>query len=573
MAPGTRAPTWLSTASGEHRVVSMLRIVLGAASLAAVRIDPPDPVRSLSALYTVLALYVLYGLGLYAAAVLSSAWRRVSNPWLHWLEIGWYLPMVALSGGSTSLFFMLFFFPILVAAFRSGFAAGMSAALLSALAFALGSFWAARAGEGIELNRLLLRPVYLLVLGYAISSRGGFERLLRQRMALLKEIGRLSNPRLGTDRTIGLSLERLREFYDADDCLLLIGDSGGPRLRRATRDDPERARREDPLPEELARRLLGIPQEHAIVHRSGRHLPGSRADHQYDVSRDALVPTDRAALDPLISWFSPSSFVTVPVLGRGRVIGRLYVACAHERLGLAEVEFLLQVVDCLLPLLENIRLIDRLAATAAEEERRKIARDVHDSVIQPYVGLRIGLAALQQQLGGAGPAGESRDPAALLRASAEGITRLLAVTESGISQLRHFVARLKDDGPPGPGYAAIVGGFARRFSDLTGIAVEVEAEGVDELEGNDRLAAEVFQLLAEALSNVRRHSEAKRVQIRIAQRSDALSLSVENDGTPEGLTQPFLPRSIADRAESLQGWTRVALLPERRTLVTVSIPL
>lgn len=571
----TRTPAWLSTESAEDRTVSALRLALGAASLAAVAIDAPDPARHVAALYSILGGYVLFGIVVYVAGGASDAWRNASHAWIHWLDVAWYLPMVALSGGSSSLFFVLFFFPILVAAFRSGFTAGMTTALVSSLLFSLASLWAARSDGGLELNRLILRPVYLLVLGYVISARGGFERLLQQRLALLKEIGRLSNPRLGTDRTIGISLERLRAFYDADDCLLLSTEAGEPRIRRATRDDAERARREDPLPEELARRLLAVPAEHAIVCGGAGPMNWSRSDHQYDVARGVPVPVDQAVVEDLASWFAPASFATVPLLGRGGVIGRLYVACARERMRLADVEFLLQVVDCLLPLLENIRLIDRLAASAAEEERRKIARDVHDSIIQPYIGLQIGLTALEQQVAARAAASGSPDAGAALHATSAGIARLLSVTHSGIADLRRFVARLKGEAPPGPGYVSIVRGFGRRFSELTGIAVEVEIDdaAVEALEGNDRLAAEVFQLLAEALSNVRRHSEARRAQVRITEADGTLVIAVENDGTPRGLVRPFRPQSISDRVESLQGWATVTLLPEGVTSVTASIPL
>jgi hypothetical protein len=280
--------------------------VLGVASFAAVSIDAPEPARHIGPLLAVLAGYVLYGVALYALGALSSRWRRLSYRFVHWGDVAWYTAMVALSGGSTSLFFVQFFFPILVAAFRAGFAAGMATAVGSSVLFSLVSLWAAgQDGAGLELNRLLLRPVYLLVLGYVISARGGFERLLQQRLALLKEIGRLSNPRLGTDRTIGVSLERLRQYYDADDCLLVTTDGGGPRVRRATRDDPERARREDPLPDELARRLLAPPADHAIVYGGGGGLPWSRGDHQYDVTRGAPVALDREALEGLAAWFAP----------------------------------------------------------------------------------------------------------------------------------------------------------------------------------------------------------------------------------------------------------------------------
>jgi signal transduction histidine kinase len=573
MLPWAQTPAWPSTETSEQRAVAALRLVLASAALAVVWIDPIQPARFASATYAVLTLYTAYSAALYASSLRAGSSIRRGRHWLHWIDVGWYLVLTGLSGGASSLFFVLFFFPILVASFRTGFAAGMATTLGSALGVTTVGLLVAGPEPEFELNRLLLRPVSLGVIGFVIAWRGGFETLLQRRLALLKEIGRLSNPRFGTDRTIAESLDRLREFYDADDCLLLLadGDAADVRLRRSTRGDPARARREDALPPELARRLLSLSAEHALVYSPpSRFAPWRTPSHQYDVARAAPVAVDREAEAELAAWFAPSAFLTVPVVGRTRVIGRLYLACAR-RLGPADVEFLLQVVDCLLPLIENIRLIDRLAASAAEDERQKIARDVHDSIIQPYIGLQIGLSALRQQASGADD-GAGRETEAVLAGLRNGIVRLLTLTEGGIADLRGFVARLKSGGPTGSGFAAIVQSYARRFSELTGIAVQVEVEGARELDRNDRLSAEVFHMIAEGLSNVRRHSEGKRALVRLAQTERELTLCVENegDGRPPA---PFVPRSIVERARSLQGWTAVTDRPDGGSRVTVTIPL
>lgn len=566
-------PAWPATETTEQRAVAVLRLVLASAALLVVWVDPIQSPRHAHVLYALLGLYTAYSAALYGRWLRSSMRSRGFDRWAHWVDVAWYLALTALSGGASSLFFVLFFFPILVAAFRSGFASGLATTVVAALGFTVVGLLVARWETDIELNRFLLRPISLLAIGFAISSRGGLERMLQRRLALLKEIGRLSNPRFGTDRTIAESLDRLREFYDADDCLLLLteGDGADVRLRRSTRGDPERARREDALPHELAQRLLAPSPEHALVYSPPSLLQRWRAaSHRYDVVRARPVPVDHEMERQLAAWFAPSSFLTVPVRGRTRVIGRLYVACA-TRLGPDDVEFLRQVVDCLLPLIENIQLIDRLAASAAEDERQKIARDVHDSILQPFIGLQIGLSALLQQAG-AGDGSAGREPEEILLGLRSGLVRLAAFTEGGIADLRGFVARLKGGGPTGNGFAAIVRSYARRFSDLTGITVQVEVEDVAGLDGNDRFAAEIFHMIAEGLSNVRRHSEAKRALVRLTQTERELALAVENegDGRPGA---PFLPRSIAERARSLQGWTEVAELPGGGSRVTVRIPL
>ena len=64
----------------------------------------------------------------------------------------------------------------------------------------------------------------------------------------------------------------------------------------------------------------------------------------------------------------------------------------------SDVPFLLQVLGHVMPTIENIRLVDQLASTAAEVERQRIGRDLHDSVIQPYIALRMALIAICQKL-------------------------------------------------------------------------------------------------------------------------------------------------------------------------------
>jgi signal transduction histidine kinase len=561
-------PHWPSPDSSEQRTVAGLRLLLTSSALVVVWIDPTQPETHATATYLALSLYTLYAAAVYGATLVegpAAAFRRVE----HWVDVAWSALLVGLSGGPNSLFFVLFFFPILVASFRSGQRAGLATTAASTLLLLAVSGAVAHEEGNVEWNRFLLRPVYLSSLGWVISQRGGFERLLRRRLELLKEIGRLSNPRLGTDRTIGSSLERLRAFYDADDCLLVTtgGPDEGARLRRATRGAPERSFREDPLPADLAGALLALPAEHALVSSppEGRTWPWWVPLQQLDVEAGEAVPADRSLAERVAEWLGPAPFATVPVRRHGRLVGRLYLAGTPRRIGPGDVDFLLQVVDALLPILENVRLVDRLAAGAAEEERSKIARDLHDSVIQPYIGLQIGLSALDRQLA----TGSADSEAA--RAASEGVRRLLALTESGIEDLRGFVARLRGGEASAKGFVAIVTSFARRFSELTGIAVEVDA--AEGLLVNDRLAAELFQMMAEGLSNVRRHSEAKRAALRLTESEGALILSIENDGPERAEPVSFVPRSLSDRARALQGWVEVEAPTSGGTRVRVTIPL
>src|SRR5262249_34256310 len=129
------------------------------------------------------------------------------------------------------------------------------------------------------------------------------------------------------------------------------------------------------------------------------------------------------------------AYITVPVRYRGETVGRLYLTAADRYpFEASDVDFLLQVLEHTMPTIDNIRLVDRLASDAAEEERPRIARALHDSVIKPYIGLKMGLVAIQKNL------------ATQSQTVSEDVERLLTLPPAGIAALRHYVGELRENG-------------------------------------------------------------------------------------------------------------------------------
>ena len=211
-----------------------------------------------------------------------------------------------------------------------------------------------------------------------------------------------------------------------------------------------------------------------------------------------------------------------------------------------------------MPAVENIRLVDRLASDAAEQERQKIARDIHDTVIQPYIGLQIGLSAVLQDL-------VERDISV-----ATDVERLLEMTHSEITSLRRYIGGLKGSGEREGSLVPALRRFSSKFAEATGIDVSVDAES--DVVVSDRLAAEVFQMATEGLSNVRRHAQASRVTIRVACCDGNLSMRIDNDDASGAVPALFTPRSISERATALGGRVRVDPR-DGGTAVDVEIPL
>jgi hypothetical protein len=141
----------------DMRALSLMRVILALSALLLIVVSPRE--TTLAALLTQILLffYCAHSISLYAVAVRGKGW--VHSRVLHWVDMGWYLVLVALTGVTHSALFSFFFFIILAASFRWGFVEGLrvtggSAASYCAVGFALMSY-----DPQIELHALLLRAV------------------------------------------------------------------------------------------------------------------------------------------------------------------------------------------------------------------------------------------------------------------------------------------------------------------------------------------------------------------------------------------------------------------------------
>ncbi|HEX7175526.1 MAG TPA: histidine kinase [Pyrinomonadaceae bacterium] len=547
----------------DARMVAFIRTVLAFCTFIFTYIDPTAPPTLIPVVYTALALYCLYSVAIYRAAARGAAF--VSSGLVHGLDIVWYLLLVALSGGSNSAYFLLFFFAVLVASFSSGVSSGLRAAAISAALFTLVGYSAIAPNE-FQLSRFLLRPVYLLVLGYMIAYWGGRELRLRRQLELLRDVTVTLNPRFGTHHLIGHVVKVLRDFYKARVCLLLLVEEGGDSclLFRAEAGVGGGAAPAERVPAEAVRDLLPYGGSSVLVCSGARRRlfrRGGCDSFDLETKEQAGAPPD--VFDSVSRALAADNFLSVPVTYQRGVTGRLYVADSARSLGRGDADFIAQVFEHTRPFIENVRLVDTLASDAAQDERQKIALDIHDGVIQPYIGLQLGLEALRRQADGSN------------EAVSKGIERLIALTESGIEDLRLYVGGLKAGGERKGSLLPALRRFGVKFSEATGVGVEVESETPD-LFLNDRLAGEVFQMTTEALSNIRRHSEAKAATVRIGCDDRRLSLRVTNDGPPGDTNTTavaFVPRSITERASSLGGTVFVRRPPEGGAVVEIDIPL
>jgi signal transduction histidine kinase len=540
------------------------------AALVIYRFDPMEiPAFRLGTL-SLIFIYAFYSLILY----LASLWqpRSLNHQILLWVDILWITSVIILRHGSSSFYFIFYYFAILSASFREDLTPGMRVVWVCSLFYFLICMGDYLLNHDLEFDRFLIRITCLLAFGYMIAYRGQFEIARKNRLSLYNEISLLPNPRFGVDRFVALVMERLLHLYKADSCLLLLKGEGDEeyQLRMADRSHPERGGHAETIPAEFAAYLLKLPDNLAIAYngRSRSRWRWKRSVYAFPVQSKERAPHERGGLpspeqekefgEKLAVSLDAASYVTVPIYHYEEYLGRLYLISESYLFNDTDASFLLDVLRFILPLMDHIRLVDNLASEAAEQERQRIARDIHDRVIQPYIGLHFGLSALHRKI-----------KAHTL--SVEDIERLMEMADGSIEDIRTYTRQLKNEVDREEGLASALRRFADRFHQATGVQVDFEIGKISSLTG--RLTAEVFQMIVEGLSNVRRHTLANYATIGLSERQDNLVLTIKNGPWETANVISFTPKSIAGRAEALGGQHKVVRHVNGISIVEVTIPL
>lgn len=334
--------------------------------------------------------------------------------------------------------------------------------------------------------------------------------------------------------------EMLRASVPADACLIAIERAGGEGGQLY--GTHERPSERETAASHATQALLNLPAEPVLF--NGSPVPG--------------LATGRAAatVAALADLTQVSSFISLPL--RVAVLnGRICIASQQGRFTSVDLVKLTPLAEQVGAVMESIYRGERLAVDLARHTRRQVSRDLHDSVIQPIIALKLGLEALRRRL--------TKD-----KQLAKDLNDLIAMAGAGIGELRQYVGALRAASTSGSadGLAAAVRCQAKKFSALYGIDATVIGSG--DLSISAPMQHEIIQIIREGLSNIRRHTAANRAAIHIRQYDGRLLLEIRNDNGGQG--RGFLPRSIAERTKELGGRVRV----NRRnghTVVAVELPI
>lgn len=549
-------------AAVDPRMIAIMRCILAFAGLVIYNYY----YRLESAKFVTLTFAVL--ISYYVWSALTLAWavrhRKGAPPiYEHWVDIFLCAALFALTQGNARIFFFFFLFAILVASLSRGYREGLIATAASVILFVLVSLSMTFSGRNIdiEIESALILPLYLLTIGYLMANWGGHEISKRRRLRLLQDTDTQWNPRFGVDNAINKNITRTMHFFSASSCVLVIKRPTSPPTF-LTYSASHNAQNRYSLPtiinEDIASLLLNLPDTLSICWNPApkfwrRIFSGEGTNKNVDASTAEKCRLMSNLLDN-------ESFLSVPYAQRDGTEGRVFITPKDRPFSRHDLDFTEELVTTIARVVESIQLIDELMFKAAEHERYRISLDIHDTTIQPYIGLKLGLDALKRQAGDNNPV-------------SKGINELIEMTDITIKDLRRYAKNLRDDRTPtGDSLVIAINEQAVRFKRFYGIEVAVEC--ISEVHVNSRIAGAVLQILAEGLSNVLRHTQAKRVFISVRCEIQQLFLDIANElpNNMEAVSE-FAPRSINARVQSLGGTVFVNHNSHGRTILQVCIPL
>ena len=208
----------------------------------------------------------------------------------------------------------------------------------------------------------------------------------------------------------------------------------------------------------------------------------------------------------------------------------------------------------------------RQRLAAAEGERRRWARELHDETLQSLSALRIGLST----------AGRSDRPEALGQAVRQAVDQL----EEAIANLRGLITDLRPAALDELGVQAALEGLAERTA-RHGLDVDMSVElayqqGRESARHTPEVETALYRIVQETLTNASKHGEAKRAVVEISEEAATVHLTVRDDGDgfdPDVETDGFGLLGMRERVELLGGELLIDSAPGRGATIRVSIPV
>ncbi len=279
--------------------------------------------------------------------------------------------------------------------------------------------------------------------------------------------------------------------------------------------------------------------------------------------------------DPRSAGFPPNhppmkSLVAVPIVGQGHFRGNIYLAEKLEDAAFSpeDEETLARFATKAAIAIDHAYLHRRLATLAVAEERLHIAHEMHDGLAQVLAYVNTKAQAVREFL----RAGRTDE-------AARQLDQLAAAAREVYTDVRESIIGLRSATTAGPDWDLVeaLTEYVESWQAQAGIACRLRADSRLQFPQAARL--QLLRIVQEALANVRKHAQARQVEIDLGVQGRTVRLTVGDDGVgfnPSELGRSEVPRfglaTMRERAESIGATFAIGSSPSGGTLIQLEMP-
>jgi signal transduction histidine kinase len=561
-----------------ERVLAAARAVLVTMTLVAVLLDPA---RVPDAAFTggLLGAYLLQSLVVFGVLTTRERFTPVFSAALHALDVLWASALVLVAAGPNSPFFVFFLFTILTAAYRWGLwetlaTSAAASGIFGLLLYAWGDLFAGHLGY----NELATGLAYLLIAATLLGYLAEEEKGVRVETQVLARVMTGIQGETSLGRALRTLAGELLSAFRATEWILAAEerDSGQVFIWRANAakplsvqnmlpysafdmhpSDPEVYFFEAPAPAWVAtRRVFTRKKDYFQV----RTLP---------IGANRGQRTSCHLPDRFLKAHATRSLMCASFDAGAEWKCRIFLLNPPRRVArLAALRVLQRLTQQAGPIVYSVYLVRRLRTRAGAIERDRVARELHDGVIQSLFSVEMQLDAVRRQSMRGVP----------LTAELEHIQGLV---HEEVLSLRDLMQHMRStDVAPGD-LLSHLASMVDRFGRESGISARFVSD-LREVLLTPRVCRELSLIVREALVNVRKHSSARNVLVSLSLDRGRSSLVIDQDGHGFSFTgrlsQAELdatrrgPVVIKERVRAIGGELTIDSVPGRGARLEIALP-
>ncbi|HKH98589.1 MAG TPA: histidine kinase [Candidatus Sulfotelmatobacter sp.] len=521
-----RIERWLATA----------RVFLAISTLVAIRMDPTELGHSWAA-YGLFVFYLANGI----LIMMLLRRRQRSTPafrlLVHAADIVWPALISIFSEGPRTPFFLFFFFVLAAAAYRWGLWETLGTAAAEVALLWIESIFLLHAPLGpgralpwqvlsglrvnvgtFEPQRLFMLSIYLIVMGLLLGYLAEQQKQLRAEKAVVNGILSRVRVEAGLTGTMQQIFHEAMSMYGASRLIVASQEAHSHRfflgeLDNSSNGAPAEFQWLDARPKDAKTYLDDFPGDVCYAWNNGQGWKVLALDG----NGNQVPAADPASIAGLREAQTFTSLIAVGFLFGKEWRGRIFLFDPTWRgEKQEELRFLLDLMRQVGPAVYNVYLLHRLRRRAGAAERARFARELHDGAVQSLIAVEMQVDVLRRQAEAEKPIGGE-------------LGRIQGLLREEVLKLRELMQQMKSIDVDAQRLLGVLTDTVERFQRETGISARFVTD-LEELDMPQRVCREVLRIVQEALVNVRKHSGARHVLVRLGAAPQKWNLTIEDDG-------------------------------------------